>query len=58
MCFAGGGNRSAFGPIGPPPQTQTQTQNFSNNNPYSTLKVEEGVKDDDEDEMLYKGRNR
>ncbi|KAH6713073.1 hypothetical protein BKA61DRAFT_483753 [Leptodontidium sp. MPI-SDFR-AT-0119] len=54
----GGGNRSAFGPIGPPPQTQTQTQNFSNNNPYSTLKVEEGVKDDDEDEMLYKGRNR
>ncbi|KAL5321823.1 hypothetical protein ACEPPN_009786 [Leptodophora sp. 'Broadleaf-Isolate-01'] len=53
-----GGNRSAFGPIGPPPQTQTQTQNFSNNNPYSTLKVEEGVKDDDEDEMLYKGRNR
>ncbi|KAH7350883.1 hypothetical protein BKA65DRAFT_476239 [Rhexocercosporidium sp. MPI-PUGE-AT-0058] len=47
-------NRSAFGPIGPP---QTQNQNASSRNPYLALKVEE-AENGDEDEMVYKGRNR
>ncbi|PVH85369.1 hypothetical protein DL98DRAFT_568540 [Cadophora sp. DSE1049] len=53
QAVARGKNQSVFGPIAPP-----QPPSYANNNPYSSLKVEQEAEDQDEDEddMVYKGR--
>jgi hypothetical protein len=50
-----GGSRCSYGVIGPPSQNQS---NFSNN-PYSNLKVENHVGDEEDDDTItYRGRRQ